>query len=560
MLLLDTSGSMAGIPLESERAAAIEFLSHLPAEVRVGAIAYGSTPTLLSPPTTDRAAVATQIAGLTAGTDTALYDAVIFAGGQFTPEAERRAIVLLTDGEDNVSSASLDAASTAAGHVPVHVIELVTERSDRPALDRLASAGGGSVAGASDPAALTDLYRRAAGAVANQYRITYPSNGAGAAELTVRVNTPEGTLSDATTVELPAAAPVTTTAAPTTVPATAPATTAPATREPSEPIAKLDTTRAEPSETSKTGLLIGGLAFFVAILVVVALPLTGDRRRRNILAGLGLHRVSGNGVTQLKENMSARADRFLERRGRSRSMAASLEAAGISLRPGEFVVLVLAASAIGGLGALALFGPLGLLATIVIAPLFARAVLDRRATRRRAKFAEQLPDNLQLLTSGLKAGYGLLPALDNVAQEAPEPSRSEFRRVLLEIRVGRDQSDALNALAARMASTDFEWVIGAIDINREVGGDLAATLDNVGETIRERQRLGRHVNALTAEGRLSAYVLTGLPVFLAFAMSAMNPGYLQPLLSGVGLVAVAVGAGMLLCGWLWMKRLIRVDF
>ena len=85
--------------------------------------------------------------------------------------------------------------------------------------------------------------------------------------------------------------------------------------------------------------------------------------------------------------------------------------------------------------------------------------------------------------------------------------------MLLEIRVGRDPSDALDALAARMASKDFEWVVGAIDINREIGGDLALTLDNVAETIRERQRLARHVSALTAEGRLSAYILTGLPVF-----------------------------------------------
>ena len=241
-------------------------------------------------------------------------------------------------------------------------------------------------------------------------------------------------------------------------------------------------------------------------------------------------------------------------------MATALEAAGISLRPGEFIVLVLSATTIGALLALTLFGPLGLLATIVLVPFVAKAVLNRRAARRRAKFAELLPDNLQLLTSSLKSGYGLLPALDNVAQEAEEPARSEFRRVLLEIRVGRDPSDALNALAARMASKDFEWVVGAIDINREIGGDLALTLDNVAETIRERQRLARHVSALTAEGRLSAYILIGLPVFLALAMSVINPGYLEPLFSGVGLVMVGVGAGMLLAGWLWMKRLIRVEF
>ena len=114
---------------------------------------------------------------------------MIFAAGQFTPEAERRAIVLLSDGEDNVSVASLEAATAAAAEIPVHVIELVTDRSDRPTLDQLAAAGGGVVSSANDPTALSELYRQAAGTLANQYRITYPSSGSGPVELTVRVNT-----------------------------------------------------------------------------------------------------------------------------------------------------------------------------------------------------------------------------------------------------------------------------------------------------------------------------------------------------------------------------------
>jgi tight adherence protein B len=561
MLLLDTSGSMAGAPLESEKAAANEFLSVLPPEVRAGVVAYGTTPTLLAAPTTDRQATGAAISTLVADTDTALYDAVIFAGDQFTPDADRRALVLLTDGEDNVSHATIDEAEAVAAGLPVHVIELLTDRSDRPALDRLAAPGGGTVTTATDPAALSDLYRHAAGTVANQYRVSYTSGGSGPVDLTVRVRTGEAALTASTTIGLPAASPAPTTTPPAPTTAPQPPPTAPATPAAAAPGVRPLVDEAPRDTGSNVGLLVGAGAIFVSMLLTAAVLLRRDGGRRAIRSGLGLERAraAGTGIVKLKERTTTGVDRFLERRGRSRSASGALEAAGISLRPGEFVMLVLTATAVGGLAMLALFGALGLLATMVLGPLTAKVVLGRRCSGRRAKFAEQLAGNLQLLTSSLKSGYGLLPALDNVAQEAEEPSKSEFRRALLEIRVGRDVSEALAALGTRMASKDFEWVVGAIDINREVGGDLALTLDNVAETIRERQRLARHVNALTAEGRLSAYVLTGLPVFAGLAMSAINPGYLEPLFSGVGVVLLAVGSGMLLTGWVWMKRLIRVE-
>ena len=218
-------------------------------------------------------AVTAGIAPLTADTDTALYDAVIFAAGQFTPDAERRAIVLLSDGEDNVSVASLEAATAAAAEMPVHVIELVTDRSDRPALDQLAAAGGGTVSSATDPTALSELYRQAAGTLANQYRITLHEHaGPGPVELTVRVNTGEGVLADTTTVELPAAAPV-----PTAAPHHDHARRRrPHHRRPCRRRRRRRRPRRRPSpptptpgepEGSNLGLLVGAGAFFVALLL-----------------------------------------------------------------------------------------------------------------------------------------------------------------------------------------------------------------------------------------------------------------------------------------------------
>jgi tight adherence protein B len=150
--------------------------------------------------------------------------------------------------------------------------------------------------------------------------------------------------------------------------------------------------------------------------------------------------------------------------------------------------------------------------------------------------------------------------LATLGREASEPARGEFRRVLLEVRVGRDPGDSLRALADRMGSDDFDWVVGAIDINREVGGDLAMILDNVAETIRERQRLQRQVKSLSAEGRLSGYVLTALPPVLALVMAAINPDYLAELGSGFGPVLVVAGAVLLVIGWIWIRRLTRLTF
>ena len=427
------------------------------------------------PPPIDRRHGAA-IAPLVAGTDTALYDAVIFAGGQFTSDASRRALVLLTDGEDNVSRATIDEAAAVAAGLPVHVIELVTDRERppgaRPAGRRRRRHGhDGHRSGRADrPVPARRRHRRQP--VPGQLHER---------RLGARRPHRPGSRRDghAQPPRRPSGCPLrrpprrrhrptTTAPTPATTPPT-PAAAAPRVRPLAEaaPHDEALERRAPDRRRARSSS---------SMLITTALVLRRDGGRRAMIrSGLGLERArdAGTGVVKLKERTTAGVDRFLERRGRSRSASSALEAAGISLRPGEFVMLVLTATAVGALAMLALFGPLALLATIVLGPLTAKIVLDRRCASRRAKFAEQLAGNLQLLTSSLKSGYGLLPALDNVAQEAEEPSKSEFRRALLEIRVGRDVSEALAALGARMASKDFEWVVGAIDINREVGGDLA---------------------------------------------------------------------------------------
>ena len=547
ILVFDTSGSMQGAPLAAAKDAAEEFLGVMPPEVRVGIVGFGPTPTLLAAPTTDRSSLVAQLANLTAAGETALYDAVVQATSQFSPEVSDRAVVLLSDGGDTASAADLGQAEAAASGATVNVIELVTPESNRAALEQVATAGGGTVSSVSDPAALADLYQATAQALVNRYRVTYTSAGHGATNLTVRLTTDEG-MSEATKqVELPPAP------APPPVPepsgGSSPADTGPAPPEPS-------------TSPTRTGLLVGATAVFLALLVLGLIALPADPRAGLTAARLSATHVvtEGPSVSQVTQRLTAATERFLDRRGQRQRLATALEVAGISLRTGEYVLLAAAATLVAALAAFAIAGAIGLLVAVVVGPVCGWLLVSSMADRRRAQFAELLPDNLQLLTSTLRSGYGLMQALATLGQEASEPARSEFRRVLLEVRVGRDPGDSLRALADRMGSDDFDWVVGAIDINRDVGGDLAMILDNVAETIRERQRLQRQVKTLSAEGRLSGYVLTALPLVLAMAMAVINPGYLAALGSGFGPVLVVGGAVLLVIGWIWIRRLTRLTF
>jgi tight adherence protein B len=194
-------------------------------------------------------------------------------------------------------------------------------------------------------------------------------------------------------------------------------------------------------------------------------------------------------------------------------------------------------------------------------PVGARLLLRVKGSRRQAAFADQLDDSLQLMASSLRAGHSLLRALDSVSQEAASPTAEEFTRIVNETRVGRDLADSLEEVAARMGSDDFTWVAQAIAIHREVGGNLAEVLDTVGHTIRERNAIRRQVQALSAEGKLSAVVLMALPFGVTGFISLTNPAYLAKFTQSLtGWAMLAVATTMLVVGGLWLKKTVAIRF
>jgi tight adherence protein B len=252
---------------------------------------------------------------------------------------------------------------------------------------------------------------------------------------------------------------------------------------------------------------------------------------------------------------------MLARRDGGAGLASTLQAAGLRLTPPDLVLLTLSGSVVGA--SLGLLGG-SLLLSLVLGgsvPVVARLTLGVLAGRRRAAFADQLDDSLQLMAGSLRAGHSLLRAMDAVAGEAAAPTSEEFARIVNETRVGRDLTDALQELALRMRSDDFTWVTQAIAIHREVGGNLAEVLDRVGQTIRERNAIRRQVKALSAEGKLSAIVLMALPVGVAAFLFATNPDYMSVFTEGLVGYAMLAAAGVLLAvGGLWLRKTVRITF
>jgi len=186
--------------------------------------------------------------------------------------------------------------------------------------------------------------------------------------------------------------------------------------------------------------------------------------------------------------------------------------------------------------------------------------VSRRIERRRSDFEAQLPDTLDLIAGSLRAGWGLQQAIEAVVDQCKPPMSDEFRRAQTEVRLGRSVDDALGSVAQRVQSTDFDWVVSAISIQREVGGNLAELLGIVANTIRERAALKRQVSALTAEGRFSAGILFVLPFFEAAVLFVMNRAYISLLFTTApGVFLLALGTVLMIVGAIWLNRVIRVE-
>ena len=559
MVLLDNSGSMTPTKLAAAKGAANAFLDALPEGVAVGLVTFSSQARLAVSPTTDLARIRSAVDALRAGGDTALYDAVVL-GVRALPADGVRNIVLLSDGQDDGSRTTLSkaAASVRGSKANLTAISIGTARTQVAGLRTLADAGAGALVATDRVEELAAAFRQAANDIDQQLVIdalVLPHVKGSSGNLTVTATAGTADLTSTAFVSL---------AAPPT--ATAP------------------TQQSLPFVARRVALndviLYAALgALFLALAVVLAFALGAATRsarpQEQMRRRLAIYTLSGQrpqaasraAKTVRSADAVARsalglANRVVARQGFEAALRRKLEAAAIPLKSSEWV-LVQVAVALGM--ALALFllsggTALAALLGLAVGGLAPRAYLRVQKSRRERAFLAALPDTLQLLAGSLQAGYSLPQALDAVAREGQEPVVTEFNRALVEARLGVPLDDALEAIATRLASKDFLWVVIAVRIQREVGGNLAEVLTRVAATLRERERLRRQVQALSAEGRLSAWILGSLPPLFTTYLIFVRPEYLRVLYTDpAGIVFIIAGVLLLAAGAFWMSKVVKVE-
>lgn len=246
----------------------------------------------------------------------------------------------------------------------------------------------------------------------------------------------------------------------------------------------------------------------------------------------------------------------------TKRLAAELGRADLKLTPAEFIAMNILSVILGfvllfviGRGSLIL----GLLGGIV-GFYFPRLWLRQLQARRLNAFNNQLGDTLILLSNSLRSGYSLLQSMETVSRELPPPMSDEFKRVVREIGLGLTIEEALAHMLQRIPSDDLDLVITAINIQHEVGGNLAEILDTIAFTIRERVRIKGQIRAMTAQQRFSGYVISVLPFVLGVAMFAINPNYIGRMFNQpCGIIMLVVGGLMIVAGYMIIRRITNIE-
>ena len=561
VLVIDVSGSMEGTPMEAAKAAATNFVTQKRPGDFIALVTFGDTAQTVSGFTTDIEALTARIGELEATGETAFNDGVIQAIDLFeqsNASALRRNIIVLSDGADTVSTATTDevlaAIDNPANPVRVFGVALESPEFQPAAVQQVAEAGEGLFLSTSDPAELAALYGQIQREIGNLLivRMGSPIFDSGPVEFAVTY----AGLSAVQTVDVPGFV-TTTTLGPTTTVTFA--------------NAESFVVRSNLPVSSSSLLFLAALGLGTAIGLFIFILFGRGSEEGGSVYRRRLEAYGRRGVAEEKRSIfdripllrvfSQRAEEEVRKRGLLTGVNAALEQANVPVSAGEAVAGGFGLAAVAAvLFALFTGNPIMGAVAFGVGIFLVMGVLKFLGGREKRRFENQLPDTLTLISTSLRAGYSLLQAVEAVATEAPNPTAREFGRAIVEARLGRQVVAALQGITERTQSQDFEWAVMAIEIQREVGGNLAEVLQTVSETMRGRNRLKGEIRALTAEGRISAIVLGILPFAMGGFLWATNPDYIGTLFeSTFGIVALIAGSLLMLAGGIWLRKIVNIE-
>ncbi len=549
VLVVDTSGSMnAGDAIASAKTAAIEFIERTPEDTSIAIVGFGAQPIVAGSLSNDKGQAIAAVEALQARGETALWDALVSASELLREPSDNSSssVVVLSDGGDTVSTAVQAQAIRALNdkEASLYAVVLQTGETNESELRTAVNGVGGQFVTTDSTDRLQALYADIADRLTHRYVMTFETVGGGERSVVLSVAVDNAVATARATVRVPELA----------TQEQAPA----ALRQAAVPAELGRVVAAEAGWMGTPLLFWAGVAMVAVALGIIMFSIVMPATRVALGPGTGgpVARASS-----ANERLSGAVDDLIERRDRDSTLNLTLDAAGLSIRPGEFVVIFGVALVGTGLVGAVIGGRIGSAVLVALAAVLGIAYVNLRVSRRRDRFAGQLTETLTILTGSLRAGRGLPQALELVAQEGTSPTSDEFRRVVVESRVGRDPIDSLMGVAERMDNEDMRWITQAIAINRELGGDLVEVLDNVGDTIRDRVRVQRQVRALSAEGRISGWILLALPILMFFYMQAVNPDYAGLLINTTpGLTMLVIGVVAMVLGGLWIRNLVDVKY
>jgi tight adherence protein B len=541
VLLIDASNSMKGAPLQGAMVAARAFLTQRKSDMPVSVIVFGPDDSTLASFTTDKAALAAAVAKTPPTAEgTHIYDALIEASKSIEAQGlERATIVLLSDGTDFGSDASRAEALAAldAANVRVISVGLQSPQYDPQTLRAVSQRSGGRYVEAAKPAELAAIFSEIGADLANEYELTYRS--------LLPPNVPANV--NVTVAGLPAA--------------TAAYTTPAIDFAPSGTFERSWIDKVIISPWLMVFILVAVLALIAfAFLTAVDVRNRSLRRRMAQYVTVPTEEESRLRRAEVATMLADTAQKTIGGQKWWQRFEADVELGAFRLSALAIAGWTIVGGILASLVAAIALQSLWALLLGLAAPLFTRFLVARRVKKKRKDFEEQLPDNIDVLAGAMRTGHSTMGALSVMVDSADEPSKTEFRRVLQDEQLGVPLDDAIMVTSRRMQSQDAGQIALVMRLQREAGGNTAEVLDRVAEVIRGRMEIRRLVDVLTAQARMSRWILIGLPIFVFLSLVFTGGDFLQPMLDSlVGRAALVFAVIMMVIGYFWMKRLAKMD-